>query len=227
MVLLSRVFLANLDGALSVEYPFKKWRDDIKSNFHEYFYIPLDAGKDVEYKIKTGLVNRRGIYKDTYNSKLEYGDYQFRPNFTIAMMVSPELFVKENAIFALGLAKNVLMGPLGIKTLDPLDWNYRGVYDNANDSTEASVAHGFNYHNGPEWCWIQMVFLRASVSFMKEQEFIKEAVEGYQEFICDSRQTRGFMGIPELTNANGEYCVHSCETQTWSNAVLMMLVSDL
>lgn len=94
-------------------------------------------------------MNRRGIYKDVYGSGAgrEWSDYQLRCNFPIAMTVAPELFDVQHGIGALKLADKILRAPLGMKTLDPSDLQYRPVYDNSNDSTDAAIAKGLNYHN--------------------------------------------------------------------------------
>jgi glycogen debranching enzyme len=108
----------------------------------------LDTSDDPKYNVNPAIINRRGIYKDVYGSGpgREWSDYQFRCNFPIAMVVAPELFDENHALEALKLADVVLRGPIGMKTLDPSDMQYRPYYDNANDGTDAAIAKGLNYH---------------------------------------------------------------------------------
>ena len=67
------------------------------------------------------------------------------------MIVAPELFTPSRAMDALRLADAVLRGPLGMKTLDPSDSQYRGDYDNSNDSSDQALAKGWNVsHLAPD-----------------------------------------------------------------------------
>ena len=104
---------------------YEEWSTLLQSSFEKYYYVPLGAAKsssfpnflsdddisdrldDDKYKIESGYVNRRGIYKDVYGSGpgRQWSDYQFRCNFPIAMTVAPELFDERHALGALQLLR--------------------------------------------------------------------------------------------------------------------------
>ena len=179
---------------------------------------------DSKYEIDETIIGRRGIYKDLFRSSQAHCDLQFRPNFAIAMTVAPELFSKEHALHSLEQAKQVLLGPMGMKKLDPQDPAYRGHYDNDNDGDDASIARGFNYHQGPEWFWPVGYFLRALVYFDSSE---KPGAMAYLRTHQDHVKNSPWAGLPELTNENGAFCAHSCHTQAWSAGTILDFLYDI
>ncbi|KAG9338439.1 hypothetical protein JZ751_025843 [Albula glossodonta] len=213
-----------LRGGKEVSWSYEDWNNLIQKNFEKKFYVSHDP-KDPNEK-HPDLVHKRGIYKDSYGASSPWCDYQLRPNFTIAMVVAPELFTTKRAWEALEIAEKKLLGPLGMKTLDPDDMVYCGVYDNALDNDNYNIAKGFNYHQGPEWLWPVGYFLRAKIHFAKML-----GPETYEKtvFLVKNVLSRHYVhlersswkGLPELTNENGQYCPFSCESQAWSIATIL------
>ncbi|KAK9504313.1 hypothetical protein O3M35_010677 [Rhynocoris fuscipes] len=207
----------------TIFWSWEEWANKIKENFEKEFYIHHDQS------IKTDndkYVHKRGIYKDTVGATQPWADYRLRPNFFVAMVVAPELFSNSNAHIALKKA-SVLLGPLGLKTLDPDDLAYHGYYDNGNNSSDFRVAHGYNYHQGPEWLWPTGYYLRALLNTNKySSESINETKKWLGRLWVSLRDS-DWRGLPELTNENGAYCPDSCPTQAWSAATILEVLYDL
>ncbi|OCF71062.1 glycogen debranching enzyme [Kwoniella mangroviensis CBS 8886] len=215
---------------------YKEWADLIQKSFEKCYYVPADPSEDVNYDVNPGMVNRRGIYKDVYGTPKdrEWSDYQLRCNYTLPMIVAPELFTPEKAIGALQIADAVLRGPLGFKTLDPSDSQYRGDYDNSNDSHDQAVAKGWNYHQGPEWGFPTGWFLMAYLKFDRIAGEGKQDPTRTMHYISNILQKHAhhidhdpWRGLPELTNSNGAYCYDSCNTQAWSASTILDVLEEM
>ncbi|XP_049823584.1 glycogen debranching enzyme isoform X4 [Aethina tumida] len=208
-------------------WTFKEWSEKIKANFEKYFWISGSPAKD---EIRPDLINKRGIYKDSHGASQDWADFQLRCNFPITMVVAPELFNAQHAWTALQQAEKYLLGPLGMRTLDPEDWAYNGNYDNSNDSDDFKVAHGLNYHQGPEWVWPVGFFLRAKLRFAADNGALIETLSKVKVVLSRhfvELQTSPWRGLPELTNKDGAYCEGSCRTQAWSMACILEVLNDL
>ena len=134
------------------------------------------------------------------------------------MAVAPDLFTAANARAALSSIEETLLSPrqLGMKTLSPEDWAYRGNYDN-NDNTSRETAKGWNYHQGPEWLWPYGYYLRARLRFFFTREELnnKHLQLPMSEVLMDWMRSRlahhrlhlevsKEKGLPELTNEQGK-----------------------
>ena len=202
---------------------WKEWYTLLITNFESWFYIPFNSNFDHQFFIEKSFVGKRGIYKDTVGSTLEFSDYQFRPNLLIAMTVAPELFDPIHAKKCLDLVEERLQGKIGMKTLDPSDWRYNPNYNNSEDSDNYFTSGGFNYHNGPEWVWLTGYFFRASMKFNRG---ITNNMTLMLANLKSSLLNSFAIGLPELTNENGNYCKDSCPTQAWSIATILDIFYD-
>ncbi|CAF3847295.1 unnamed protein product [Rotaria sp. Silwood1] len=198
------------------------WLKRIDENFEKEFWI--DQSNSSEY------VNRKQIYKDTVNSTFKWTDFQLRPNFIIASVIAPEMFNKTHIWLALKQVETILLGKYGIKTLDPNDYNYIGDYNYDDDSYDYKRAHGFNYHNGPEWLWLTGYYIRSKLYWSKEQNdqyIYDDTIKHIRKLISlhmDLFNSSDWKGLPELTNSNGQLSyyssyVHSCSCATFLEAL--------
>lgn len=111
-----------------------------------------------------------------------------------------------------------------MKTLDPQDREYKGNYDNDDET------RGHNYHQGPEWVWPVGFFLRSKLAFegferKVDAEFaILNRLLPHQKHITKDDQ---WHSLPELTNADGKMCHHSCPAQAWSISTILDAFNDL
>lgn len=209
----SEVFKYDAVKTASGSLQYSEWNQRLQDSFERLFWVDPDE--------KVGSTCT-GIYRDTVGATRKWQDTQLRPNFCIAMSVAPELFAPEHAQAALSMVATRLIGPLGICTLDPSEKEYHGDYHNDNDSADTAIAHGWNYHQGPEWVWPLGFFLEAWHRFGSagEAESARHAMRwllGHRSML----RKAPWRSLPELTNSKGQHCHHSCPAQAWSLGTLL------
>jgi glycogen debranching enzyme len=219
---------------------YAEWASRIQASFEAWFYIPASADEDPHYHVNSSICNARGIYKDTVGSSAGWSDYQLRPNQLVAFVVAPQLFNPGHVELALCNIERQLLGEhqLGVKTLDPSDWAYRGDYNNSSDVDKAT-GKGWNYHQGPEWLWPYGFYLRARLTF-PPAAFRQSSPHKWSSYQAMRRwvfsrlarhrkhmETCAEGGLPELTNSNGQFCADSCVSQAWSSSTILDALYDV
>jgi predicted glycogen debranching enzyme len=90
-------------------------------------------------------------------------DRTIRPNAVLALSLHHCAFTTEQAQQILQVARDRLLTPYGLRTLDPADFAYRGHYEG--DPYHRDLA----YHQGTVWTWLLGPFMRAWHRFFPEE----------------------------------------------------------
>lgn len=189
---------------------YKEWKYLIHNNFSKYFVVPCVEENFKSFQIEPGYVKKLGILKDCYSEQAS--DYYLRPNALVSLVITPNLLDREIAISYLELVNKYLISrrSIGVKTLDPSEEEYRPNYFNNDDSSNFYTAHGFNYHNGPEWVWLYAYYTMALQYFEgKSDHKISRQIDRLKNHLS-SIKSNVWLSLPELTNDNGSICKDSC-----------------
>ncbi|MCP9263699.1 Glycogen debranching enzyme [Dirofilaria immitis] len=156
-------------------------------------------------------------------------EQKFYPYKGVVSTTGSKINEPRKSLACIGNCRKVLLGPLGIKTLDPSDYNYCPFYNQDDDSTDKKIARGMVMGGN--------VFYRAKLAIAKvisndrndkkfyenAKRFVRSRMGIYWEYLKCSTWT----SLPELTNDNGTSCYHSCGAQAWSIGCLLETVDEL
>ena len=142
--------------------------------------------------------------------------------------MAPDICEPHHAKTYLKKVEEHLLKPksIGIGTLSDNHNFYSPYYDNSDDSSDPKVAHGFSYHNGPEWVWLYGFYLVAKMNFEGQKLTKRKVMTQLQEHIKYIEKSE-WQSLTELTNRNGEENRFSCPAQAWSISSVLMVLRKL
>jgi len=139
-------------------------------------------------------------------------DARIRPNAVLALSLYHCGFPRGQARRILQVARDRLLTPYGLRSLDPSDPDYVSYY--AGDRLYRDRA----YHQGTVWSWLIGPFIRAWLRFYDETE----PVPCSRQPLLDHMQQQACIGsISEIFDGATPYAAQGAIAQAWSVAELI------
>ena len=226
-----------------MNYPYSQWKLLIKDSFEDEFFVKK-YNIDINNNNYSNNQIKGNIYKDYKNkNNVNIYEFQLRPNFLIALYISPELFTYKNIINSLKNVELYLLrddnNVIGLKTLDKTDKEYNGLYDNR-ESSNFFTSCGFNIHNGIEHTWLYGVYLILKIKYFynnnnkitpdgneeDNQNIIKFASNKLIPIMNIIKNNKWF-GIPEMTDELGYIIMDGNQSDLKAMAIFFELIEIL
>jgi glycogen debranching enzyme len=143
---------------------------------------------------------------------------KLRPNQIFAVSLGNDLLERHRQMPMLGTVERALLTPVGLRTLDRADPEYKPRYQGGPAERDAA------YHQGTVWPWLMGPFVEAYLcAYGKTPEtlrYCRELVERFEDAV-----TRGpCLGwAPEIYDAEEPHIARGCPAQAWSVAELARL----
>ena len=233
-----------------MNYPYSQWKLLIKDTFEDEFFVKrfnIDINNNYNKNDWNNNQIKGNIYKDYKNkNNVNIYEFQLRPNFLIALYISPELFSYTNIINALNNVELYLLrnenNVLGLKTLDKTDKQYNGLYNNR-ETNIFTTSLGFNVHNGIEHTWLFGIYLILKVKYFfnntnnnnkatpvgneDENQKIIKFVSNKLIPIMNIIKNNKWFGLPEMTDELGNIIKDGNQSDIKAMAIFFELIEIL
>ena len=142
---------------------------------------------------------------------------QIRPNAVLALSLHHCGFSEVQGQSIVQIAKNLLLTPYGLRSLDPADPEYIGNY--AGNSQHRDRA----YHQGTVWAWLIGAFIRSWQRF-----YPSETLPFSKQPLLDHFHNSGCIGsISEIFDGDPPHAPQGAISQAWSVAELIRHWQDI
>jgi len=185
------------------------------------------AGKDEKlYKDKAAQVNKsfnREFLNEISGSLYDvikglYKDSSVRPNQLFAISLPFELVNKKVAKTVLKEVEEILLTPVGLRSLSPKNYHYKGYY--AGDG----MARDSAYHQGTVWSWLLGPYMSAKIKIEGEagKEEVRKLLKGFEKHLSEA----GVGTVSEIFDGNEPFYPKGCIAQAWGVAEVLRVYLD-
>ncbi|WP_071188388.1 amylo-alpha-1,6-glucosidase [Trichormus sp. NMC-1] len=133
---------------------------------------------------------------------------QIRPNAVLALSLRHCGFSEQQGRLVLDLATSSLLTPYGLRSLDPGDPEYVGIYDGNSEKRDRS------YHQGTVWTWLIGSYIRAWERFYPE----KTLPFDWEPLINHFLASACINSISEIFDGDAPHISRGAIAQAWSVA---------
>jgi len=143
------------------------------------------------------------------------GDARIRPNQLFAVSLPHSPLTPSQQCQTVEAVREHLLTPYGLRTLSPIDPEYRGRFEGT--MTDRDTA----YHNGTVWPWLIGPWCDAIRSIADNHDSATREVQNATASLLDSLDQGCTGQIAEIYDGDAPHRPHGCPAQAWSVANLL------
>jgi predicted glycogen debranching enzyme len=148
-----------------------------------------------------------------------FRDPSIRPNALMALAIDPELFTHWQAVAIVERARERLLTPIGLRTLEPRHPDYRGDFRGPMNERQAA------YHQGTCWVFLLGFFARAALALEPNDFELQIELRRAIERVIDAGPVLG--QVAQVASGDPPHHLGGCPAQAWSVAELLRCLYEL